>query len=95
MVSARSRGHTVDLIRATLRDFGYADAMANEASGDLSPEGGFGVCDRCRHQRLVASARGSTFSLCLRSRDDPDYPRYPRTPLEACGGYESREDDDS
>jgi len=30
------------------------------------------------------------FSLCLRSRQDPDYPRYPRLPVLDCQGYEQR-----
>jgi len=46
-----------------------------------------GLCDRCRHQRLVANTRGSCFSLCERSRDDPAYPKYPRLPVRACAGF--------
>jgi hypothetical protein len=49
-----------------------------------------GLCDSCRHQRLVGNTRGSTFSLCERSRSDPAYPRYPRLPVERCRGYERR-----
>jgi len=47
-----------------------------------------GLCDSCRHQRLVPNTRGSTFSLCERSRYEPEYPRYPRVPVERCRGYE-------
>jgi hypothetical protein len=47
-----------------------------------------GLCDTCAHQQLVRNTRGSTFSLCRRSRDDPAYPRYPRLPVLACPGYE-------
>ena len=48
-----------------------------------------GLCDSCRHQRLVHTTRGSTFSLCLRSKTEPDrYPRYPRLPVATCAGYE-------
>ncbi|HYM53965.1 MAG TPA: hypothetical protein VES97_01275 [Solirubrobacteraceae bacterium] len=50
-----------------------------------------GLCDTCRHQREVPNTRGSTFSLCERSRADPAYPRYPRLPVLACHGYERRE----
>jgi hypothetical protein len=50
-----------------------------------------GLCDSCVHQQLVHTTRGSTFSLCRRSRDDPAYPRYPRLPVLACPGYEQRE----
>ena len=49
-----------------------------------------GLCDTCRHQRLVPNTRGSTFSLCERSRDDSSYPRYPRLPVLACAGFQER-----
>jgi len=51
-----------------------------------------GLCDRCRHQRLIRNTRGSTFSMCQLSRIDPRYPRYPRLPIRACGGFSRRED---
>jgi hypothetical protein len=48
-----------------------------------------GLCDTCVHQRVVKNTRGSTFSLCERSKQEPDrYPRYPRVPVLACPGYE-------
>lgn len=47
-----------------------------------------GLCDRCRHQRLVPNTRGSVFSLCERSRTDPAFPRYPRLPVLSCPGFE-------
>jgi hypothetical protein len=47
-----------------------------------------GLCDTCVHQRLVRNTRGSTFSLCERSRTDPAYPRYPRLPVIECAGHE-------
>ena len=50
-----------------------------------------GLCDSCRHQQLVPNTRGSVFSLCLRSRSDPAYPRYPRVPVAACPGHEERD----
>ena len=49
-----------------------------------------GLCDSCAHQRLISNTRGSRFSLCLRSRSDPAYPRYPRLPVLECAGYERR-----
>ncbi|MFL5884839.1 MAG: hypothetical protein ACJ77M_07190 [Thermoleophilaceae bacterium] len=49
-----------------------------------------GLCDSCRHQRVVRNRRGSVFSLCERSRTEPDYPKYPRLPVERCAGYERR-----
>ena len=53
---------------------------------------GAGLCDSCLHQRVVRNTRGSSFSLCERSRTDPDYPRYPRLPVVACAGYEPDKD---
>lgn len=50
-----------------------------------------GLCDSCVHQQLVPNTRGSVFSLCLRSRADKSYPRYPRLPILDCAGHEPRE----
>jgi hypothetical protein len=47
-----------------------------------------GLCDSCAHQQLVHNTRGSTFSLCTRSREDQAYPRYPRLPVLECPGYD-------
>jgi hypothetical protein len=47
-----------------------------------------GLCDTCKHQRVVPNTRGSVFSLCERSRLDQSFPRYPRLPVERCRGYE-------
>ena len=48
-----------------------------------------GLCDSCRHQQVVRNTRGSVFSLCRRSREEPDrFPRYPRLPVAQCDGYE-------
>ena len=49
-----------------------------------------GLCDSCLHQRVVRNTRGSSFSLCERSRTDPAYPRYPRIPVAECPGWERR-----
>ena len=49
-----------------------------------------GLCDSCRHQQAVRNTRGSVFSLCRRSKADPDFPRYPRLPVTDCRGYEAR-----
>ncbi len=51
-----------------------------------------GLCDTCRHQQLVPNTRGSVFSLCRRSRDEPErFARYPRIPVHACPGFERRD----
>jgi len=47
-----------------------------------------GLCSSCVHQKLVRSGRGSTFSMCLRHKSDPSYPKYPRLPVKACPGHE-------
>jgi hypothetical protein len=52
------------------------------------PRPSAGLCDSCRHQRLVPNTRGSVFSLCERSRTDDRYPRYPPIPVLACPGFE-------
>jgi hypothetical protein len=50
-----------------------------------------GLCDACVHQRVVKNTRGSTFSLCQRSKTEPErFPRYPRLPVTRCDGYEPR-----
>ena len=51
-----------------------------------------GLCDRCRHQRLIRNTRGSEFSLCELSKTDPDFPRYPRLPVLECNGFRERQD---
>ena len=48
-----------------------------------------GLCDSCVHQKLVPNTRGSVFSLCLRSRTDPRFPRYPALPVRQCPGYDA------
>ena len=54
------------------------------------PASPVGLCESCRHQRVVRNTRGSSFSLCERSREDDRYPRYPRLPVSSCPGYEPR-----
>jgi hypothetical protein len=50
----------------------------------------FGLCNTCRHQRLVRSGRGSVFTLCERSKIDSAFPKYPRVPVLECAGHEPR-----
>jgi hypothetical protein len=50
-----------------------------------------GLCDSCVHRQIVRTTRGSVFSLCRRSRTEPErYPRYPRLPVRECPGHERR-----
>ncbi|MGH2967728.1 MAG: hypothetical protein ACRDK0_01500 [Solirubrobacteraceae bacterium] len=49
-----------------------------------------GLCDSCRHQKLIRTGRGSVFSMCLRSKTEPGYDKYPRIPVLTCRGYEGR-----
>jgi hypothetical protein len=69
----------------------YAHAMAATPPPTTGP-GRAGLCDTCAYRREVRNTRGSSFSLCERSRTDPAYPRYPRLPVLACHGYERREE---
>jgi hypothetical protein len=51
-----------------------------------------GLCDSCVHQQTIRNTRGSEFSLCRRSRSEPErYPRYPRLPVLRCSGWEARQ----
>ncbi len=49
-----------------------------------------GLCDTCTHQRVITTTRGSAFSMCLRHRDDPRFPKYPPIPVGHCPGYVRR-----
>ncbi|MSR22636.1 MAG: hypothetical protein EXR92_03695 [Gemmatimonadetes bacterium] len=48
-----------------------------------------GLCGSCRFRRSVSSTRGSRFVLCLRSQEDPTFPRYPLLPIHRCDGFEA------
>jgi hypothetical protein len=62
-------------------------SSGSEAHGP-APGPAAGLCDTCAHQRVVRNTRGSSFSLCERSRTEPAYPRYPRLPVLECAGHE-------
>ena len=48
-----------------------------------------GLCASCIHQKLIGNTRGSTFSMCLRHRSEPErFPKYPPLPVRECTGYE-------
>jgi hypothetical protein len=46
-----------------------------------------GLCDSCRHQKIIRNTRGSSFSMCRH----PDLPKYPRLPVVECRGFTPRE----
>jgi hypothetical protein len=51
------------------------------------------LCNSCLHQQIVRTTRGSVFSLCLRSRVEPErFVRYPRLPVVDCLGWERSRD---
>ena len=47
-----------------------------------------GECGTCRQSQVVRSARGAVFFLCLRSKLDARYPKYPALPRWQCAGYD-------
>jgi hypothetical protein len=47
-----------------------------------------GLCSTCVHAKEMRNDRGSVFLLCLLSRSNARYPKYPRLPVLHCGGYE-------
>ncbi|MEI7691741.1 MAG: hypothetical protein WCJ50_04360 [Actinomycetes bacterium] len=55
-------------------------------------EPNFGLCSSCVFQRTVPTTRGTSYSLCERSQEDPRFRRYPRTPVAVCAGYLPRAD---
>ncbi len=47
-----------------------------------------GLCGRCIHRKEIRSDRGSVFTMCMRSFQEPEYPKYPRLPVLQCPGFE-------
>jgi hypothetical protein len=64
--------------------------MMNDLRRPQQPGRHDGLCDTCQHARIVASAKGSQFVLCERSRTDARFPKYPALPVRECAGYESQ-----
>jgi len=50
-----------------------------------------GLCETCRHARVIRSDRGSLFYQCRLSLTDPGFSKYPRLPVLACRGFERSE----
>jgi hypothetical protein len=49
-----------------------------------------GLCEDCRHARIIKSDRASTFLQCQLSFADPRFAKYPRLPVLTCSGYVKR-----
>ncbi len=47
-----------------------------------------GLCARCTHAQRIASANESLFILCLVSKTDERFPKYPRLPMTHCTAHE-------
>ena len=59
-----------------------------------TPDRDAGLCARCRWARVVRTPR-SAFWLCMRSREDSRFPRYPRLPVRECPGHEPLESEEA
>ena len=62
--------------------------MMNDRPADRQPEPPAGLCETCRHARIVTSDRGSHFIRCAQADTDPRFPRYPALPVVRCVAYE-------
>ena len=47
-----------------------------------------GLCEECRHAKRLRTKIGATIYLCDLAKTDPRFPKYPRTPVQACEGFE-------
>jgi hypothetical protein len=50
---------------------------------------GSGLCATCKFSKVILSERGSRFVMCLKSKVDPAFPKYPPLPVLRCAGYEA------
>lgn len=48
-----------------------------------------GLCGTCQHMKQTETKRGSSFYLCLLSRTDRSFRKYPALPVNHCQGYKS------
>jgi hypothetical protein len=51
-----------------------------------------GLCPQCAHSKVIVSDRGSQFTLCQLSKQDPQFPKYPRLPVRTCAGFAPQPD---
>ncbi len=47
-----------------------------------------GLCETCRHVKVIHSSRGSDFYLCRLALTDLLFQKYPTLPVLQCSGYE-------
>ena len=53
-----------------------------------------GLCETCRHAKVVTSDRGSAFLWCSLSEKNAEFPRYPRLPVLTCTGWSAADQSD-
>jgi hypothetical protein len=53
-----------------------------------------GLCTRCKHVKIITSAKGSVFLMCLRASTDRRFRKYPPLPVIECIGFEQVEPTD-
>ena len=46
-----------------------------------------GLCEKCRHAKIITSDRGNEFIMCELARSDTSFAKYPRLPVLNCRGY--------
>lgn len=46
-----------------------------------------GLCEKCRHAKIITSDRGSVFIMCSLSKTDESFAKYPRLPVLECRGF--------
>ena len=64
-----------------------ADEVVNDERGPVGRSWS-SLCEDCAHVRAIASAKGSTFLLCQRSKADARFTKYPPQPVVSCTGFE-------
>ena len=52
-----------------------------------------GLCSSCEFMKLIESERGSKFVMCLKSKEDPGFRKYPPLPVLQCSGYQERREE--
>jgi hypothetical protein len=64
-------------------------AKVSATRSDLQDEEGLvpGLCATCVNVNVVRSPRGSVFYRCLLSKNNPEFPKYPRLPVLICDGW--------